>query len=281
MKYKVNYIINRFEKKYISVFADFEELLKNPIKCEKAECPLINFGKSDVKDLTLRAGYDWKYTTALVLDYDDSITYDAWVSQHQDLLDYEYYAYASAGNTEDKHKFRIIFPLELKINEDELKWFYKNKLKRIFEGNDQCSVQCSRFHNIPCKTSSNVYWYVINKSIKKLNLKEHFKFDESWYRLYKNHLKELNNEFESPIERKEYNNWSVFESQIKSIGMSIKDWCETDWQVGQSNGGKRYAGFVASIFKAKKYQDHISLSAIRDRCYRCGLEKEFQRAISK
>ena len=216
-----------------------------------------------------------------MLDYDNTITYDTWVSQHKDLLGYEYYAYSSSGNTEDKHKFRIIFPLDIKINEEELKWFYKNKLKRIFRGNDPCSVQCSRYHNIPCKTSTNVYWYVINNSSKKLNIKEHWKFDESWYRLYKNHLKELESDFENNFEKSYKNDWSVFESPIKSIGMSIKDWCETDWQVGHSNGGKRYAGFVASIFKAKKYQDHISLSAIRDRCYRCGLEKEFQRAIAK
>lgn len=279
---KINYLSNRFTKEFITVNADLDHLLANPIVSEKQDCPLFNFSRANCHNLTTRAGYDWQYTTALVLDYDNTITYQDFKDKHKDLLQYTFYAYASAGNTTDKHKFRIIIPLEVRMLEDELKWYYQVKLKKIYQGNDNCSVQVSRFHNIPCKTSTNDYWYDINKTDKELNLKVHYKFDEEWYRLYKLNLKELENDFENPIyEYSDNNTWSCYESPIKSIGMSIKDWCETEWQVGQSNGGQRYNGFIACIYKAKKYQDPVSLSAIRDRAYKCGLSKEFSRAISK
>lgn len=279
---KINYLSNRYNKEFLTVNADLDHLLANPIACEKQDCPLFNFSRANCHKLTTRAGYDWQYTTALVLDYDNTITYQDFKNNHKELLQYTYYAYASAGNTADKHKFRIIIPLEVRMLEDELKWFYQVKLKKIFQGNDNCSVQVSRFHNLPCKTSTNDYWYDFNKTNKELNLKVHYKFDEEWYRLYKLNLKELENDFENPIYDYSNNNtWSCYESNIKSIGMSIKDWCDTDWQVGQSNGGQRYNGFIASVYKAKKYQDPVSLSAIRDRAYKCGLEKEFQRAISR
>jgi hypothetical protein len=279
---KINYLSNRYNKEFLTVNADLDHLLANPIASEKQDCPLFNFSRANCHKLTTRAGYDWQYTTALVLDYDNTITYQEFKNNHKELLQYTYYAYASAGNTTDKHKFRIIIPLEVRMLEDELKWFYQVKLKNIFKGNDNCSVQVSRFHNIPCKTSTNDYWYDINKTNKELNLKVHYKFDEEWYRLHQMNLKELENDFENPIyDYSDNNTWSCYESPIKSIGMSIKDWCDTDWQVGQSNGGQRYNGFVACVYKAKKYQDPVSLSAIRDRCYKCGLGKEFSRAISR
>ena len=87
--------------------------------------------------------------SCLTLDYDDGYTIEDFQKQFKD---YEFYLYTSSSHSEEKHKYRVILPLEEPLNKDLL-YEYAPELIETFKGCDKSTFARARLFFLPTEDS--------------------------------------------------------------------------------------------------------------------------------
>lgn len=96
---------------------DIEELVSNPVllfppnfrsKDEMKASQYLFYWGDMINRSNPRVAGNWGERYAIVLDYDDSVTIDEFISKYDGL--FQWYLYTSISHTEEHHKFRVIIP---------------------------------------------------------------------------------------------------------------------------------------------------------------------------
>ena len=262
-------ITNRYATETKSINLDIIKLINNPIiVTKKDDAPLFNLSFNQVTKPTKRAGFNHQGSSFLVLDYDCGFTFEQWQDKYNNLFGYTWMAYSSFNNSPDKAKYRIIMPLIKSYTEVEWKAMTR-LLKRYFPENDVCSFQCSRFHNVPCKTEH--YWFDLNYQSKNLDLLEILGIDQGYLNMLVSHVSQ------EPDEQPEVPRRSSVLNFMCVNDLTVEQWLRTPLNPNGGNNGIRTRGSYSAVQLCKKYGDNETLNLVKRKCYSCGLAKWFDK----
>lgn len=157
---KVQILKNRFEKEQIETNISFEQLeniLRNPLKKPKEQCPLWRFCSVFNNKQNSRLQENIEDINSLLLDFDDNLTIKEFLNKYSDI---NFYLYTTTSHSKDQDKFRVIVPLKEKYNYKNFKNpFLIDSLCEYFENVDPSSF--SNFHNLPnmCKKPNEYFFF--------------------------------------------------------------------------------------------------------------------------
>lgn len=249
----VQTITSNYDNQLVERDISIRDMLDHPVSLPKDKVPLWQFYKVTKP---FRQMDNYYSIHALILDYDKGIPT---IQQFEDkYAELSYALYTTSSHTPDKHRFRVILPLDQEYNYSEMR---NKNLKTLlidhFPGIDHSSF--SNFHKIPALPANpNNYYCNINKGSKFSLLQ----FEDDLLRLHMD--EEMDKQFESS-KAKKYNLESIEGLQNWYINNHVIPFMESIcWSC---DGSDRYTQLLSRIgtwstFAAKSGIDISAIFAV-------------------